>query len=299
MHRLLHHLLRAPGSAPPRRAPRRCAHSRVCARAARQKHLSDASEEVAKTERLQAFTNAKASKPTPTKIGPSESEHTAAAMQTEEEARAKLREVAAIYAAILVKHTNYANTQQARPSPTTAAPATAKAARHGSGPQSFALCVGGRCGRSASFSRRCTTSPRVCSSRSMTASGGTRSRTSSAASSAPSTSTSPCARMTSTPPSRAPSAYPLFHATPPSLYRALPSIEPPLRCSHLPSPTLQRPEFSAPSALVQDAVQGDVRAQAEGRPAPAARQGPAPPRVTRARGLRRLPQGPPGARSLA
>ena len=82
--------------------------------AAWQKHLSDASEEVAKTERLQAFTNAKASKPTSAKTGPSEAEYTAAAMQTEEVKRAKLREVAAIYAAILVKHTNYSNTQQVR-----------------------------------------------------------------------------------------------------------------------------------------------------------------------------------------
>ena len=67
-------------------------------------------EEVAKTERLTAFTADKASKP----ARPASSKQTAAAMQAEEEAKAKLKGIANIYAAILVKHTNYANTQQER-----------------------------------------------------------------------------------------------------------------------------------------------------------------------------------------
>ena len=65
---------------------------------------------MAKTERLTAFTADKASKP----ARPASSKQTAAAMQAEEEAKAKLKGIANIYAAILVKHTNYANTQQER-----------------------------------------------------------------------------------------------------------------------------------------------------------------------------------------
>ena len=84
-----------------------------------QKHLSDASEEVAKTERLNLYTQGKTkssspSSPTTPPQTAAQSEHTAAAMQTEEEARAKLKDIAGIYAAILVKYTNYANTQQER-----------------------------------------------------------------------------------------------------------------------------------------------------------------------------------------
>ena len=96
---------------PPHATPARSADApAVRAPAAPQKLLNDASEEVAKTERLTAFTAGKASKP----ARPASSEQTAATMQAEEEAKAKLKDIANIYAAILVKHTNYANTQQER-----------------------------------------------------------------------------------------------------------------------------------------------------------------------------------------
>jgi len=80
-----------------------------------QKLLTDASEEVAKREQLHAFTQGKAAKQGSSPPKPlAEPERNVGAIQAEEEARGKLREVAAIYAAILVKHTNYSNTQQER-----------------------------------------------------------------------------------------------------------------------------------------------------------------------------------------
>ena len=61
-----------------------------------QKHLGEASDEAAKTGAA----------------GPARPSSSTVAL--EEEARAKLKEVATIYAAILVKYSNYANTQQER-----------------------------------------------------------------------------------------------------------------------------------------------------------------------------------------
>jgi len=72
-----------------------------------QKHLSDASEEMAKAERLNLYSQGKTNSSSITQL-----EYAAAAMKADEESRGKMREVAAIYAAILVKYTNYSNTQE-------------------------------------------------------------------------------------------------------------------------------------------------------------------------------------------
>jgi len=83
-----------------------------------QKQMSDACDEVAKTERLNLYTQGKTKSTsaaltvTPLKTL-AHFEHIST-VTADEKARRKLRELAAIYATILVQHTNYSNTQQER-----------------------------------------------------------------------------------------------------------------------------------------------------------------------------------------